>query len=457
MDNLVLVVGATMPAAAPLQYPSDVDDALARVLSVRVAARIQEQAPALVVPHDEGASSPDVAEFVYSNRGARPVRATSGPAGVLHRVGRAGAEIGVSLDGTQARALLEAPNRELLHGRSSAPPTPRHTLITFLPSGETALANRILGEHLRHLRECQGDDVTAVVERLPAHLRISPDDLTTAEHGRNALLRTMMTAGEGLALARAYGAGHDAADDWKRRVLAHQQDLMLGFTPGRFEDEGLGWAHRYQVIEQRAGDVLLACGGHLVPVPLRTAALEEAVWAGLGSRSRGHRDRPSLGALPGAGCRLCQVYRAGVLRDRAAVHAWRREVHQARTDAFAARVRSPGAPSTVVLLDQMLLWRQSGGAQIHAGQMRHLARLADETSLEIRIVPASGFHAGIIERVQLELPDGVLSVSVNDDMGAVYESVVDPRLAGMRARALGAEESLDMLRSAADGTLSKPW
>ncbi|MFF2618802.1 Scr1 family TA system antitoxin-like transcriptional regulator [Kitasatospora sp. NPDC058046] len=330
-------------------------------------------------------------------------------------------------------------------------------MINFLPSAATPLADRILGEHLRHLRECQDVTVAAVAERLPADLRPAPETLTAAEAGHHPLLRTTVLAGEGLALARAYGAGQHAADDWQTCVLGHQQHLAAGFTRDCFIDCGFGWPHRYQVVEERAGSILIAGSHQLPPVPLRTPAVEEAVWEFRpGARSRHHRERASLGALPGTGCRLCQPYSADLLTDWSAVEAWQREAHRVRTAVFAARVRAPGAPSTVVLLDEMLLHRRVGGARLHTGQMEHLAHLAETTSLEIRVVPMSACLPNDTDRVQLDLPEGALTVTLSE-MDAVYEDLVDPRLADLLRHALEPKASLDMIRRAADGTLSTPW
>ncbi|MFE7528606.1 Scr1 family TA system antitoxin-like transcriptional regulator [Kitasatospora sp. NPDC057542] len=324
-------------------------------------------------------------------------------------------------------------------------------MINFLPSAATPLADRILGEHLRHLRECQDDTVADVAERPPADLRPTPETLTAAEAGLNPLLRTVVLAGEGLVLARAYGAGQHAADDWQACVLGHQQHLAAGFTRDCFIDCGFGWSHRYQVVEERAGS------HQLPPVPLRTAAVEEAMWEfRTGARSRHHRERPSLGVLPGTGCRLCQPYITDLLTNWSAVEAWQREAHRVRTAVFAARVRTPGAPSTAVLLDEMLLHRRVGGSRLHTGQMEHLAHLAETTSLEIRVVPMSACLPNDTERVQLDLPEGLLTVTLSE-MDAVYEDLVDPRLADLRRHALEPKASLDMIRRAADGTLSTPW
>ncbi|MFJ2778208.1 Scr1 family TA system antitoxin-like transcriptional regulator [Kitasatospora sp. NPDC087315] len=327
-------------------------------------------------------------------------------------------------------------------------------MINFLPSGETPLADRILGEHLRHLLECQDDTVTAVAERLPAHLRPAPETLTAVEAGRHPLLRSAVLAGEGLTLARAYGAGQHAADDWQDCVLGHQRHLMAGFTRHCYIDSGFGWPHRYQLIEERADSILIASSHQIPPVPLRTADLEEAVWQSRpGTTARHHREHASLGALPGTGCRLCQPYCGNLLADWSAVEAWQREAHRVRTAAFAARLRAPGAPSTVVLLDETLLHRRFGGTQLHAGQMEHLVHLAEETALEIRVVPMSACLPIDTERIQLDLPEGPLTAHVNG-MEAFYEDLVDPRLADLRSHALEPKTSLDMIRRAADGT---PW
>ncbi|MFJ6140717.1 Scr1 family TA system antitoxin-like transcriptional regulator [Kitasatospora sp. NPDC092286] len=325
-------------------------------------------------------------------------------------------------------------------------------MIIRPPFPPAALADRVLGAHLRHLRECRGEQLAAVADRLPARLRLTPDDLAATEAGRGTILLPASVTGEGPALARAYGAGQVAADDWRTCAEERGRRATVGFPDG-FYDPGPGWPHRYQILEERASSVLLTAGGRFLPVPLLTDRLEEELWnrRPQAPSRRGHKG-VLLGALPGTGCTLCQVYRGDLLTDHAALARWQRDAHRARARAFAARIRTPNAPATTVLLDEAVLHRRTGGMELHTEQMAHLAALAECTALRIRVVPMATGMPVLVEHVQLVVDGDVLTVGLSE-WEAAYRSGPDPRLAGLEEHSLGEGASLGLLRQAAGGTL----
>ncbi|MGW2546843.1 Scr1 family TA system antitoxin-like transcriptional regulator [Kitasatospora sp. NPDC001574] len=329
-------------------------------------------------------------------------------------------------------------------------------MIIRLPSPPAALADRVLGEHLRHLRECRGEQLDIVADRLPARSGLTSDDLAAAEAGLSAVLPFAAVAGQGLALARAYGAGQFAADDWRECTEGIRRWAVAGFSEG-FCDFAPGWAHRYQILEERASSVLIAAGGQILPAPLLTDRLEEVAWrCRPGAHPRRPREGARLGELKGPGCALCQVYCGDLLTDGVGIAAWQREVRRARTRAFAARIRTPDGPGTTVLLDEGVLHRRTGGEQLHAEQMGHLACLAETTSLRIRVVPMSSGMPVLAERVQLGTGGDALTVGLSD-WDAHYADGPDPQLVEWAEHGLGEGASLDLLRQAAGGELGPPW
>ncbi|MEE1823756.1 Scr1 family TA system antitoxin-like transcriptional regulator [Streptomyces sp. BE20] len=325
-------------------------------------------------------------------------------------------------------------------------------MIIRLPSPPAALADRVLGAHLRHLRECQGEPLTTVSGRLPARLRATLGDLAATEAGHGTVLRPASVTGVGPALARAYGAGQVAADDWRACAQECERRAAAGFPDG-FDDPGPGWAHRYQILEEHASGLLFTVGGWFLPVPLLTDRLEEVLWSRRPrAPSRRGREGVPLGALSGTGCALCQVYRGDLLTDHAALAWWQRDAHRARVRAFAARIRTPNALATTVLLDEAVLHRRTGGQELHAEQMAYLAALAATTSLRIRVVPMATGMRVPIEHVGLVVDGDVLTVGLSD-WGASYRAGPDPWLAGLEEHSLDEDASLDLLRRAAGGTL----
>ncbi|MEV7600926.1 Scr1 family TA system antitoxin-like transcriptional regulator [Kitasatospora sp. NPDC089797] len=280
--------------------------------------------------------------------------------------------------------------------------------------------------------------------------------LEAAESGDSTLLRDAVLAGHGAALAAAYGAGRTAADDWYQCVVDHRR---RGNPGSDFDDAAVGAGFRCLLVELAAAGApaLFTAGGPLLPVPLQSPAVAAAVSrTAPGTRVRGVRVRP-VGALPGGGCVPCQLYRGDLLGDRAAVNAWLHEVDRARARAFAARVTAANAPSTVLLLDESVLHWPTGGQDLHAGQMRYLARLAETASFDVRVVPlSSGPRILAIDHAQYMVGADVLTVGLWRTR-AVYEAGADPRLADLHARSLSPGVSLDRLRQAAGGRLASPW
>ncbi|MFB8243365.1 Scr1 family TA system antitoxin-like transcriptional regulator [Kitasatospora purpeofusca] len=324
-------------------------------------------------------------------------------------------------------------------------------MTTHLPAAQRHPADLILGAHLRHLRDCQQEPLATVAGRLGT----SPESLAAVEAGRSPMLRRAVRTGEGLSWARAYGAGSGAAHEWFESVDGHERHVAAGFAPEAYFDDGPAWSHRYQIVEREASGILLAAGGQVLPVPLQTEEIEEAVWRVTpGSRPR-RRPGPALGALPGTGCGPCQVLRADLLTDSAALAAWRREVHRARREAFAQRIGRSGAPPTIVLLDEAVLRRHTGGTQAHARQMDHLVRLVETTALEVRVVAFDSGRTVPAERALLQIGGEALTVSLSS-WDAVYENAPDPRLHDLLQISLDPGPSVDLLRQAARDALARP-
>jgi hypothetical protein len=81
--------------------------------------------------------------------------------------------------------------------------------------------------------------------------------------------------------------------------------------------------------------------------------------------------------------------------DEDAAEVERRVRLRIARQALVRRVIDP--PAIQVALDESLLWRPVGGAEIMAEQLRSLAEAAELPNVAIRVVPRSvGFHPGVL-------------------------------------------------------------
>ncbi|MFJ1936602.1 hypothetical protein ACIOGZ_28570 [Kitasatospora sp. NPDC088160] len=312
---------------------------------------------------------------------------------------------------------------------------------------------RVLGLHLAHLHATVEPGVTS-------QLPLRPDAL---ESGRSTALREAVEAGYRPAIARYYGAGRRECDEWLSCIIEN--------APGRgFVDSGPGSAHRYQIVEEQAADVLLAAT-HVLDLPVLTDRTREYLHVRLGSvkhevkAGRPAPPVPGRGRVPdvaGAPCQLCALVRSALL-DRGAPMArrksewcereWRGRVATARAEAFLERIGRPGPPTATVLMDAQIIAEMSA-VEEHTGQLAHLVELATTTSLRLRCVPTR--HSLLVSRVLLTLDGGTLVAELSPKHVAYDTGSPDDLDDRVRA-AFSAEATLTLRRRAAAGPLRQPW
>ena len=216
------------------------------------------------------------------------------------------------------------------------------------PASESGVPRRVLGQHLRDLRNQAG-----LTRRLAAGLlEWSEPKLWRIETGQTALraldaqaMCKVYDAPPGLTQALAELARHTRAHGWWRSYgQAINEDLNI-----------------YGALEDAACS-LTGYAPSQVPPLLRTEAYARTVITSTGLGS-GEVDRLVYD---------CMIRRARVTRARAPV-------------------------SVTIALDQALLHRPVGGAAVMAGQLRYLADLAAQPNVSLRIVPhGAGHHPGLV-------------------------------------------------------------
>ncbi|MFJ4679047.1 Scr1 family TA system antitoxin-like transcriptional regulator [Kitasatospora sp. NPDC088783] len=319
----------------------------------------------------------------------------------------------------------------------------------------------VLGLHLLHLRESRQYTLDQVAERAARWLAVTSGDLEAMEAGHGTALRGLLGNGQGPALAWAYGARQREADDWQHCLRP------TGGDPRQYaDDSGPGYAHRYQLLEQRAQRVLFTAslaGG--LPSALFSAGMREAM-APPGVRRRalageprrlGARQKPVQG-LSGQDCALCELYR-GPLLD-APLHdeqVWEWEAHagRARAAVLLQRPRQPGADAVTLLISEWAVVELSR-AEAGPGQLRHLLDLAQRGALSVRVLPFQTPAQLMVSQV-LVVVDGMALLTVHGGRGVTYtparQDDFDPHLGA----ALPCDGSLLMLRRGAAQALPRPW
>ncbi|MFD4394336.1 Scr1 family TA system antitoxin-like transcriptional regulator [Kitasatospora sp. NPDC058478] len=322
-----------------------------------------------------------------------------------------------------------------------------------IPWKGPSLGTAILGEHLRHLRECQDLTWADVAARMPAAARMNACDIADLENGTNPALHEAAQHGQLAACLHVYGAGAVAEADFQH-VLAE-----TGLAkPGYFSDRGPGWPHRYQILEERAAAVLLV-GAITIPAALRTPAFELAMALDAPTvRVPGTVPERPMGPPPDNGCVSCRIYRGDLLANPLVAGQWQTELNLARAVAFDARLRHPDTPQTTLLLDWDLLQRAVGGLRVHAAQMRHLADLARTTALQVQVLPPD---SGVIlgwDVAQLGVGERVLTATWSH-FDVTYQDRAHLKTELALKASLPPEASVRLLDRAATGDLPqrRPW
>jgi transcriptional regulator with XRE-family HTH domain len=215
-------------------------------------------------------------------------------------------------------------------------------------ASESGVPRRVLGQHLRDLRNQAG----LTVKVAAGLLEWSEPKLWRIESGQNALraldvqaICAVYDAPPGLTQALAELARQTRAHGWWRPYgQAIPEDLSI-----------------YAALEDAACS-LADYAPSQVPPFLRTEAYARTVITSTGLSS-GEVDRLVYD---------CMIRRARVTRARAPV-------------------------SVTIALDQALLHRLVGGAAVMAGQLRYLADLAAQPNVSLHIVPyGAGHHPGLV-------------------------------------------------------------
>ncbi|GAB7184483.1 hypothetical protein ATKI12_4314 [Kitasatospora sp. Ki12] len=355
---------------------------------------------------------------------------------------------------TGRRGLPEANPREGLRALpsiavSSSPTATPSDAAGDVPWNGPSLGDVVLGEHLRHLRECRGFTRTDVADRLPGEAHADAHDLAELEAGTSQVLYEAARQGQLTAYLEAYGAGAVAAAD-VRRVLAAAQAAR----PGYFPDQGPGWPHHYRILEARADTVVLV-GAVTIPAALRTAQYEMAMSLEAPTiRVPGGVPEPPMSTVPGDGCQACSIYRSDLLAKPGVAGTWQRALNGARAEAFDARLRRLGTPEATLLLSADLLTCHGTSPRVHAAQMVHLATLARTTALRVCVLPPD---RGVVlgwDAAELRVGERTLTVawSVFD---VTYQEGSRLRMSLALDAALPPEPSITLLERATAGDLPR--
>lgn len=114
-------------------------------------------------------------------------------------------------------------------------------------------------------------------------------------------------------------------------------------------------------------------------------------------------------------------------------------------------------PQFVAVLDEVVLRRMVGGPGVMAGQLAHLAALAEREHVQVRVIPAeSPWHTGLAGPFVLgRLPDGTeLAYLDNQLRGQVVTDPIDVASLGRRwesvtGEALPQRRSIELIREVA--------
>ncbi|MEU3559694.1 Scr1 family TA system antitoxin-like transcriptional regulator [Kitasatospora sp. NPDC006786] len=349
------------------------------------------------------------------------------------------------------RARLHVVEQRLPSATTPPLPAPQgSTPLPELPWHGQKLGDVVLGGHLRHLRECQGLARADVTARLPTSLQ--DIDIDALEAGNSTVLREDAPGGQLAAVLHAYRASGTLAVADIKHCLAVNTLTQSGY----FMDCGLGRAHRYQLLEQRASTVLLV-GALLVPAAVRVPAYDQAVADREAPRLRIPGDLPARSAalVPERGCPLCRAYRTNLLARPQTASAWLRHVGAVRAEAFEVRLRAPDAPPTTLLLDADLLRRPSDAPGVHADQMLHLAHLARTTALRVRVLTPDSGVALTSDTAELGFRNGRIVTAMWGLIDITYQRGDDLRPHAALERALPPKESTRLLERAAAGDLPR--
>ncbi|MFD7580564.1 Scr1 family TA system antitoxin-like transcriptional regulator [Kitasatospora sp. NPDC059817] len=281
---------------------------------------------------------------------------------------------------------MEPPPAPVSNGDLRSAPDPggwaRHRLGAWL-----------IGLHLRHLRTCQGATLRELQERLPAAspagMRgVSLSAFSRIETGEGRTLELAAAKGRLVDYLHAYGVDRGLAGADLTQMV---QDLPLR-EPHRYFDSGPGWTQRVDLATQEATNVLL-WAPLVIPPSLRIPAYHRAAIANapLIGGVWGDTAPADLRTLPGPGCDACRAYRSPAIDDPGGgpmVAAYFQAVTRNRRAAFETRIAEP-RPTAAVLLSEAVLHLQTGGPDVHARQLRYLARLVRDTALDLRIHPLS--------------------------------------------------------------------
>ncbi|WP_431931180.1 helix-turn-helix domain-containing protein [Micromonospora sp. RP3T] len=116
-------------------------------------------------------------------------------------------------------------------------------------------------------------------------------------------------------------------------------------------------------------------------------------------------------------------------------------------------------PQLVAVINEVVLRRPVGDGSVMAGQLRHLAAVAEREHVQVRVIPADGpWHTGLAGRpfVLGRLPDGTeLAYLDNQLRGQVVTDPVDVASLGRRwesvtGEALPRRRSIELIREVAE-------
>jgi transcriptional regulator with XRE-family HTH domain len=117
----------------------------------------------------------------------------------------------------------------------------------------------------------------------------------------------------------------------------------------------------------------------------------------------------------------------------------------------------PPAPILWVLLDENVLVREAGSAEIMRDQLAHLAGLARRPHITVQVIPASSMHAGLLGAFAIastsELP-GIVYLENADDGQTIEDPDVAAKMSvqfdALRTEALTGRASLSLIEKVAE-------
>ena len=117
----------------------------------------------------------------------------------------------------------------------------------------------------------------------------------------------------------------------------------------------------------------------------------------------------------------------------------------------------PPPPILWVLLDENVLVREVGSAEIMRDQLAHLAGLARSPNITVQVIPASSMHAGLLGAFAIgstsELP-GIVYLENADDGQTIEDPDVAAKMSvqfdALRTEALTGRASLSLIEKVAE-------